>query len=86
MGVLGAKGSWPHPNLLTFGLASYTPRRGGQGIDIDTNYLWGYSVVGGWAGAWVGRGALGVPVRSGTGTGTAHRTQHRRGRRGLFMR
>ena len=28
MGVLGAKGSWPHPNLLTFGLAScYTPRR-----------------------------------------------------------
>ena len=27
MGVLGAKGSWPHPNPITFGLASYTPRR-----------------------------------------------------------
>ena len=64
----------PRPNALTFGLASYTPRRGGQGIDIDTSYLWGYSVVGGWAGAWVGRGALGVPVRS--GTGTAHSTPH----------
>ena len=25
-----------YPNALTFGLASYTPRRGGQGIDIDT--------------------------------------------------
>ena len=64
----------PHPNALTFGLASYTPRRGGQGIDIDTSYLWGYSVVGGWAGAWLGRGALGVPVRS--GTGTAHSIPH----------
>ena len=64
----------PHPNALTFGLASHTPRRGGQGIDIDTSYLWGYSVVGGWAGAWVGRGALGVPVRS--GTGTAHSIPH----------
>ena len=62
----------PRPNALTFGLASYTPRRGGQGIDIDTSYLWGYSVVGGWAGA--GAWVLGVPVRS--GTGTAHSIPH----------
>ena len=55
----------PHPNTLTFGLASYTPRRGGQGIDIDTSYLWGYSVVGGWAGA------------CGVGVGCARAQRHR---------
>ena len=55
----------PHPNALTFRLASYTPRRGGQGIDIDTSYLWGYSVVGGWAGA------------CGVGVGCARAQRHR---------
>ena len=49
MGVLGAKGSWPHPNLLTFGLASYTPRRRGQGIVSE-------GTICARAGAWRGGG------------------------------
>ena len=66
------------------------PPGGGQGIrvDIETSYLWGYSVVGGWAGAW-GVGGGGVRARAQRHRHSAQHTAHSTGAGGeayFFMR